>query len=190
MRTLVCDPPPADLEAFLERRKKLGQDRHDEVWEGVLHIMPFASGEHSYIAHQLAVIFGPLARAAGLWPTVEFNLGDSKDDYRVPDGGLHRTRPRGVWIHTAAMVIEILSPGDETWEKLPFYAAHHVDEVLIVDPDTRTITWLALTDAGTDAGAEGGGTDGEGGEALYEPIEHSRLIELGAAGLSEQIDWP
>jgi Uma2 family endonuclease len=45
---------------------------------------------------------------------------------------------------TAALVVEIVSPGDETWEKLPFYAAHHVDEVLIVDPQERSVSWLAL----------------------------------------------
>jgi hypothetical protein len=40
MRTLLPDPPPAELEALLERRTKLGQDRKDEVWEGVLHLVP------------------------------------------------------------------------------------------------------------------------------------------------------
>jgi len=50
----------------------------------------------------------------------EFNLGVSEHDYRVPDGGLHRQRPRGVWQATAALVIEILSPHDESWEKPPF----------------------------------------------------------------------
>ncbi len=42
------------------------------------------------------------------------------------------------------MVVEIPSPGDETWHKLPFYAAHDVDEVLIVDPAEQTVTWLGL----------------------------------------------
>jgi len=39
-------------------------------------------------------------------------------------------------------VVEILSPGDDTDNKLPFYAAHGVDELLIIDPDTQTISWL------------------------------------------------
>ena len=38
--TLVLDPPPADFEALLERRRKLGQDLLDEVWEGVYHMNP------------------------------------------------------------------------------------------------------------------------------------------------------
>ena len=58
------------------------------------------------------------------------------------------------------------------WEKLPFYAAHDVNELLIVDPAERSIDWLGLN-------------DGE-----YQPIERSTLIDLGPIGLAEQIDWP
>ena len=103
----------------------------------------------------------------------EFNLGETIADFRVPDGGLHRSRPRDTWFATAALVLEILSPDDETWEKLPFYAAHHVDELLILDPDTHQIHWLGLT------------ADGR-----YEPIERSALIDLGPAELARRIDWP
>lgn len=45
-------------------------------------------------------------------------------------------------------------------EQAPLLAAHNVDEVLIVDPATRKVDWLALT-------------DGE-----YRPIERGGLIEL------------
>ena len=69
-------------------------------------------------------------------------------------------------------MVEIVSPGDETWEKLPFYAAHRVDEVLIVDPQERSVSWLELA----------------GGE--YRPIERSGLVDLGAQGLAERLDWP
>lgn len=64
----------------------------------------------------------------------------------MPDGGLHRARRWGVWEPTAPLVVEIVSPDDETWQKLPFYAAHGVDEVLIVDPAKRAVHWLALVD--------------------------------------------
>ncbi len=79
----------------------------------------------------------------------EFNLGDAEQDFRVPDGGLHRPGAAGVWLSTAALVVEIVSPGDETWDKLPFYATHQVDEILIVNPGERTIHWLALTGVST-----------------------------------------
>jgi Uma2 family endonuclease len=173
MRALVLDSPTSGLELLLERRRRSGLDRLDEVWEGVLHMVPGPTGEHADIKQQLAVALNRPARAAGLWPAMgEFNVGESEKNFRVPDGGLHRTRPRGVWHSTAALVVEIASPGDESWEKLPFYAAHDVDEVLIVDPKERAVHWLALR-------------DGE-----YQPIERSGLIDLGASDLTEQLDWP
>jgi hypothetical protein len=55
---------------------------------------------------------------------------------------------------------------------LPFYASHDVDEVLIVDPLKRTVTWL-----------------GRAGES-YSELSHSSLVELDAEGLAEQIEWP
>lgn len=173
VRTLILEPSSAGLEELLERRRVSGLDRLDEVWEGVRHMVPAPSGEHADITQQLAEELGAPARAAGLVPAMaEFNLGVSEHDYRVPDGGLHRQRPRGVWHATAALVVEVLSPDDESWDKLPFYARQGVDEVLLVDPRERAVHWLGLAD---DA---------------YAPIERSRLIELGAAELAARIDWP
>lgn len=40
METLVPDPPPPDFAAPLEGRKESGADRLDEVWDGVLVLMP------------------------------------------------------------------------------------------------------------------------------------------------------
>ena len=131
---LVLGTPPPELEALLERRRQAGVDRLDEVWQGVRHIVPGPSIEHADISQQLAVLLDGPARAAGLPPTMsEFNLGESEHDFRVPDGGLHRPGASGVWQATAAAVVEILSPGDESRQKLPFYADHDVDEVLLVD---------------------------------------------------------
>jgi hypothetical protein len=119
------------------------------------------------------VLLDAPARAAGLLPTMhEFNLGASEHDFRVPDGGLHRPGAAGVWLGTAALVVEIRSPDDETWQKLPFFAAHEVDEVLIVDPSDRSVAWLELR------------------EGAYQPVERSRLIDLGATQLAEHLVWP
>jgi Uma2 family endonuclease len=173
MRTLVLDPSTAGLDELLERRSRSGLDRLDEVWAGVLHMIPAPNLAHARIAQQLAELMGPVARAAGLQSAMhEFNLGDSEQDFRVPDGGLHRPGAAGTWLPTAALVVEIVSPGDETWEKLPFYAAHSVEEVLIVDPSERKAHWLELA----------------GGE--YRDVRHSGLIDLAPDELSERIDWP
>jgi Uma2 family endonuclease len=172
MPTLVMDPAPVELEALLERRRRLGLDHHDEIWGGVLHMNPAPHGRHHRIAQQLAEILGPCARAAGLTAAVhEFNLG-VPEDYRVPDGAIHRPGPDQMYYATVALVVEIVSPADESWAKLPFYAAHDVDELLIVDSEKRSVSWLGLT----------------GGE--YRPLERSGLIDLGPIGLAEQIDWP
>jgi Uma2 family endonuclease len=172
MRALVLDPPTAGLEELLERRRRSGLDRLDEVWEGVLHMVPAPSYGHGDLESELHAILRPLARRAGLTMIGQSNLGEGEHDFRVPDSSLHRPGAHGTWHPTAALVVEIVSPRDESWEKLPFYADHDVDEVLIVDPAARKVDWLALR-------------DGE-----YRPVERSELIEMGAGELAERIDWP
>ncbi len=173
MATVVLDPYAYELDALKERRRISGLDRLDEVWEGVLHMVPAPNYGHARLTQQLAEILGSPAREAGLEAAMgEFNLGDSIEDFRVPDGGVHRPGASGTWLSTAALVVEIISPGDETWQKLPFYAAHSVDEVLILDPEERSVHWLGLA----------------GGE--YSAIDRSGLIDLGRDQLAELIDWP
>jgi len=121
----------------------------------------------------LVSFLGPLGDKAGLELTADVGIGSGERDYRAPDLAVHR--PADVepqWHHTAALVVEIVSPGDKTYEKLPFYAAHHVDEVVTVDPRGQMVHWLGLA----------------GGE--YQPLERSQLIELGPAELAQRIDWP
>jgi Uma2 family endonuclease len=171
VRTIVLDPKPEEFEALLERRRALGQDLYDEVWEGDYHMAPMAHSSHGYLGNQLAILLHPFAERVGLTGTGAFNLG-SADDYRVPDGGLHRGIPSAVFVPTAAVVVEIVSPGDETWQKLDFYAAHSVDELLIADPAKRSVTWLVL----------------HGGR--YVEAEYSPLLRISVAKLTEQIKWP
>jgi Uma2 family endonuclease len=171
VRTLLPNPPPPEFGVLLEERRRLGNDRFDEVWDGVLHVNPAPQLRHGALVMRLAVVLEPLARRAGLVLSDPFNLG-TPADYRIPDAGLVRDGRNRLFIDTAALAVEVLSPNDETWAKLPFYAAHEVDEVLIVDPDTRAVHWLARA--------------GDG----YEPIERSGLIELGSAELAARIEWP
>lgn len=172
MRVLALDSSLPEIEALLESRRISGIDRSDEMWDGVLHLSPQSGFRHARLSQQLAEILGPLARSAGLVPAVaEFNLGDSDEDYRVPDGGLARDHIDRLFVPSAALVIEIRSPNDESWEKLPFYAAHRVDEVLILEPETRDVHWLGL--------------QGE----QYVPLESSELIDLSPDQLKAQLIW-
>ncbi|MGH9076625.1 MAG: Uma2 family endonuclease [Acidimicrobiales bacterium] len=176
MRTLLPDPLPPELQEplarLLEQRRRWGADTHDEVWEGVLHMAPAPRRRHANLQAQLLEALGPLARAGGLTAVGECNLGEP-GDCRVPDASLHRPGPDALYDTTAALVVEVISPGDDTWKKLPFYAAHHVDEVLVVDPDTRGVTWMTL-------GAGGG----------YHQAPGSALVDVTAAGQAQRLRWP
>jgi Uma2 family endonuclease len=171
VKTVVLGERPAELEAFLERRRALGQDGYDEVWQGVYHVAPMAHAWHGYLDNLLAERLGPLARAAGLVGTSAFNLGDP-DDYRVPDRGYHLALPSEVRIPTAALVVEVISPDDETWTKFDFYARHHVDEICTADPIVRELRWFILA-----------------GDA-YRETDRSQLLGVSVAALAEEIEWP
>jgi Uma2 family endonuclease len=170
MRTVLLGDSP-EIRKLIEQRQRTGADLYDEMWKGEYHMAPAPHRSHGLLDYQLALILDPLARPAGLFGSGPFNLGDSFD-YRVPDLGFHRdTEPR-TWVPTAAIVVEIVSPDDESWAKLDFYAAHEVDEVLIVDPETHRVTWLRR--------------DGSG----YAEADGSALLGITTAGLASQIDWP
>lgn len=171
MRMLLSDPLPQEVQELLERRKRWGADLHDEVWEGIYHMVPAPNFRHAAISAQVAALLRKPASAARLTVTDAFNLGHSKQDFRVPDLGLHRPGAEGTWLPSAALVVEVLSPGDDTWEKLPFYAAHNVDELIVIDPQTQAVDWLSLVDG------------------AYRPVAHSQVIDLGAAALAQQIEW-
>ena len=142
MKTDIPDVPPETL----AWRKRVGIDKFDEMWEGVLHMTPAPRRSHQnllveiglWLKAQWAVpsgnrVFHEVNVAApGAWP----------DDYRIPD--LVLLTPdrfeidRDVYFDGAPTVVaEIRSEGDETMEKLPFYARLGVPEVWVVDRDTR-----------------------------------------------------
>ncbi len=125
-------------EQLLAERRKAGVDRWDEVWEGVLHMVPPPSGAHQRFGMRLAHVLDALAREAGLVGSYETGLfrPGTDDDYRVPDQVYARPdllTERGV-DGPAELVVEIRSPGDETYDKLRFYADLGVGEVLVAHP--------------------------------------------------------
>src|SRR5665213_2709702 len=146
MKTVVLGEPPIELAELLERRRKLGLDTHDEVWDGEYHMTPYAHTNHGIVQAQVARIIEPLASDAGMVATVGFNLGEATN-FRVPDGGVHRGVPGTLYVPSAAVVVEVISPDDESYAKLPFYAASAVDEVWMVDPATRTVRIFVLRDS-------------------------------------------
>jgi len=148
MRAVFLKAP----EGFLEERRRLGHDRWDEVWNGVLHMVPPPSSEHQWVGSQLLVALAQVARQQGLrgsYETGVFRPGREDRDYRVPDLVYYRKEQatdRGV-VGRAELVIEILSPDDESRDKLPFYAELGIPEVWLVDPQTRQVELYLLRGA-------------------------------------------
>jgi Uma2 family endonuclease len=70
------------------------------------------------------------------------------------------------------LVVEVVSPDDETWEKFDFYGRHGVEEIGVADPNERLLRWFDLA-----------------GER-YEETDTSRMLEITTAELSSRIDWP
>jgi Uma2 family endonuclease len=167
--TIIRGTLPPELEVWLERRRRLGQDRRDEVWEGRYVVAPDPDGRHGEVQLELGALLKPVARRRGLRRTSTFNLG-SPDDFRVPDAGL-LPGPLGVWHDTAVLVVEVLSPDDETFAKLDFYTAHGVQELLVADWRTRTIRCFALQEG-------------------QQERDRSAVLEASTAELEAAVDWP
>lgn len=169
MTTIVRGPRPPELEQFLERRRQSGADRFDEVWEGRYVVAPDPHSAHGALQGDLFALLKPVSRSLGLRAALTFNLG-GPDDYRIPDAGL-LAGPYGVWHDTAVLVVEVLSPDDMTFDKLDFYTAHGVQELLVVDGHDRSVRCFALQD----------------GQAER---DRSEVLTRTTADLVAAIDWP
>src|SRR5438128_943754 len=122
MRAIMLEEP----EHLLEDRRRRGADLFDEMWDGVLHMVPAPSSGHQGLGTRLVAILLDLAEARGFrvfYETRLYRRDAPADDYRIPD--LMVVRPEHVSARGvesgADVVIEILSPGDETYEKVGFY---------------------------------------------------------------------
>ena len=128
----------------LARRKAWGLDRHDEMWEGVLHMTPAPTVEHQRMLDELITFLSPRLATTGRGMLRSgINVFRSDNDYRIPDltfvaaGREAAIAEDGIRHGGPDAVIEIRSPHDETDEKLPFYAAIGTREVIVIDRDTK-----------------------------------------------------
>jgi len=83
----------------------------------------------------------PIGQALGLETFQNFGVYQPNVDnnYRGPDICMARPEhisERGIE-GKASLVIEILSPEDESYDKMPFYAKCGIGEMWIIDPATR-----------------------------------------------------
>jgi Uma2 family endonuclease len=135
----------------LAHRRLTGLDQWDEMWDGVLHMASAPSLEHQRVLGRLIEFLGPLMRNSGRGQLISgINVFRESKDYRIPDLTFV-TRDRAHIFHSDGTrdegpdaVIEIRSP-DESYEKLPFYAAIGVREVIVIDRDTKRVEVYRLS---------------------------------------------
>ncbi len=140
---------PAVTDAFLEERRRRGQDKKDELWDGVLHRVPPPASRHgsvtSALHHALYAIAARREWRAFCDGTGVFAPRADGADYRIPDVSIVRPEQVSVrGVEGAVLVVEVLSPRDESRAKLPFYAARQIPEVWLLDPMTYALELLAL----------------------------------------------
>ena len=140
---------------FKEHRAS-GNDRWDEVWDGVYILMPNPNIEHQEIATRFAMALGPVIEWPGLGSVFQgVNVSDRADDwtknYRCPDvavylAGNPASARESHWLGGPDFAIEIISPYDRSREKLDFYASVGVRELLLIDRDPWTLELFHLHD--------------------------------------------
>ena len=135
--------------SMLEERRRLGHDRFDEVWEGVLHMVPQPTMVHKLVENSLMEALKRIVSRRGLEVFHDPGLYDpevpGQDSFRVPDlAVVERSHfaMRGIE-GVAELVVEIISPNDESRDKLPFYARVGVREVWLLDPAKKSIEVFA-----------------------------------------------
>ncbi len=151
MKAVIPDVPPH----IVQWRKRTGADQWDEMWEGVLHMPPVPTRTHQDLEGALYVWLLTIwasPRGYRVYPPINLAPpGGWPHDYRIPDLVL-LTPDRFHIDHdeyfdgAPTAVVEIRSPGDESFEKLPFYAKLGVPEVWIIDRDTKVPQLHKLTE--------------------------------------------
>lgn len=143
MPTVVMVNAPDSL---LDERRSRGLDHSDEMWDGVIHLVPPAGSQHGKRQLRLGALLLEMLSHTGIMGATEIGVfrPGRDDDYRVPDlafGPPEVFSDRGVE-GAATLVVEIRSPRDESWPKLDFYAEVGVEQVLIIDPAIRRVHLL------------------------------------------------
>ena len=98
---------------LLDERHRRREDRWDEMWDGVLHLVSPHGRPHRRLGTTLSARLTLVAERLGLEPHIESGLFRDENDYRVPDQLYCRpehTSDRGA--EGAELVVEIRSPGD------------------------------------------------------------------------------
>lgn len=155
MATLVHDS--AELARLIAERAAMGGDYLDEVWEGEYVMTPLPNDEHQQLATRIASILVSLVEWPGLGDVrTPTNLSDRgkgwEHNYRAPDVAVFLKTGKAVnhnthWSGPADFLVEIISPGDRSRKKLPFYGKLGVRELLLIDRDPWALELYRLEES-------------------------------------------
>ncbi len=171
MATMVM--PPDRFKAIIERRRRYGQDSHDEVWNGVYVMSPIADVSHQIIVTLLSSAIVESVRDRGVLVLSGVNVSDRADDwtrnYRVPDvavfmPGNPAENRETHFLGGPDFLVEVVSKYDRSRRKLDFYASIGVREVLLVNRAPWRIDLYRLKDGELELAA----TSHPGGEQAVE----------------------
>src|SRR5207302_6718560 len=120
-RLLVLDQDITD--DLIRERQRLGNDRYDEVWNGVYVMPAMPNNAHQTLVHKLSHVFDNVVPEDDGIIQPGANVSDRNagwtDNYRIPDilvaliGG--RAIDRGThWQGGPDFLVEVESPGDDT----------------------------------------------------------------------------
>jgi len=74
--------------SLLDERRRQGLDVFDEMWDGILHMVPAPAERHQRFGADLLIALAPIVRSRGLIQSYEnalYKSGAGEDDYRIPD---------------------------------------------------------------------------------------------------------
>jgi Uma2 family endonuclease len=159
---------PVAIPELIRFRELTGADRFDEMWEGVLHMAPSPTFHHQTHASRLLSFFVEVwCPVTGGAAVMQINVSSPErwdQDYRIPEVSviLPDRVPRGEAMFVQPNVVfEVRSPGDETYEKLPFYAAIGVEAVVGRELRSRTSVGRRLDAHRAHRGRVAGRVDGQ-----------------------------
>ncbi|MEX2171666.1 MAG: Uma2 family endonuclease [Pirellulales bacterium] len=151
MATLILDRELA--EKIRLKRAECGGDRWDEVWEGTYVMAPLPNNEHQEFVSKLASILYLVVDWNRDTVLAGTNVSDRRQDwthnYRCPDVAVYLygnpAKNCGThWLGGPDMAIEVVSPDDRSYDKIPFYESVGTRELLLIDRHPWQIELLRL----------------------------------------------
>jgi len=145
---------PAAAERLLAERRRLGQDRKDEVWNGTYIMSPDPTFAHNMIVGELIIVFSLTQKARGAKAYPGGNVSDRakawEQNFRCPDvivlfPGNPAKNLDTVLVGGPDFAVEILSPHDRAREKLPFYGQIKTRECLYIDRQQECVELYRLS---------------------------------------------